>query len=38
LTIEQIGELMDDEAMVDQLVGAVSFAPARFTAQHVDLN
>ncbi len=38
LTSEQIDELMDDEAMVDQLVGAVSFAPMRFAAQHVDLN
>lgn len=38
LTSEQIDELMDDEDMVDQLVGEVSFAPARYAAQHVDLH
>jgi len=38
VTSEQMDQLMEDEALVDQLAGEISFAPARYAAQHVELS
>ncbi len=37
ITPEQAAAVMDDDDLLDQLVGSVAFAPDRYAGQHVPL-
>lgn len=37
ITAEQAGEVMQDDLLLDQLVGEIAFAPKRYLGQHVPL-
>lgn len=38
ITAEQASDVMDDDELLDQLVGEIAFAPKRYMAQHVNLD
>lgn len=38
ITVEQANDVMEDDALLDQLVGEIAFAPKRYLAQHVNFD
>jgi hypothetical protein len=36
ITSEQAHDSMNDESLLEQLIGEIAFAPKRYLAQHVD--
>ncbi len=38
ITAEQVSDVMEDDQLLDQLVGEISFAPKRYLAQHVNFD
>jgi hypothetical protein len=38
ITSEQVSDVMEDDQLLDQLVGEIAFAPKRYLAQHVNFD
>jgi hypothetical protein len=38
ITSEQVSDVMEDDQLLDELVGEIAFAPKRYLAQHVSFD
>jgi hypothetical protein len=38
ITVEQVDDVMNDEALLEQLVSEIAFAPKRYLAQHINFD
>ncbi|MCE2870961.1 MAG: hypothetical protein LW714_06060 [Oxalobacteraceae bacterium] len=38
ITVEQADDVMNDDALLEQLVSEIAFAPKRYLAQHVNFD